>query len=79
MHKRELIKVTEEAIANAESQYHDHQCDFCLPVRKFKTNRAMLIHRASCVHNYATTDEVFTLEKIVGIFGRKDVRWFLVK
>ena len=29
--------------------------------------------------NYATTDEVFTVEKIVGVFGHKDARWFLVK
>ena len=39
----------------------------------------MLIHRSSCVHNYATTDEVFTVERIVTVFGHKDARWFLVK
>ena len=76
VHKREPIKVTEAEVANAEAKY-DHQCDFCR--RKFKTNRAMLIHRASCMLNYATTDEVFTVEKIVGVFGHKDGRWFLVK
>ena len=31
------------------------------------------------MHNYATTDEVFTVEKIVGVFGHKDSRFFLVK
>ena len=65
VHKRESIKVTEE-VAKAEAEYK-HQCDFCL--RKFKTNKVMLIHRASCVHNCAATDEVFTLEEIVSVFG----------
>ena len=64
VHKRHPIKVTESEVARAESKYK-HQCDFCL--RKFKTDRAMQIHRASCVHNYATTDEVFVLEKFVGV------------
>ena len=76
VHKREPIKVTQEEIASAEMKYA-HQCDFCK--RKFKTRRAMLIHRSSCVHNYATTDEVFTVERIVNVFGHKDARWFLVK
>ena len=39
----------------------------------------MLIHRASCAYNYATTEEVFTVEEIVGVFGHKDSRWYLVK
>ena len=71
VHKRESIAVTAEEIANAEVKYED-KCDFCL--RKFKTDRAMHmhIHRASCVHNYVTTDEVFTFEKIVDVFGHKD-------
>ena len=76
VHRRKPITVTEAEVSRAESKYK-HQCDFCL--RKFKTNRAMLIHRASCVHNYATTDEVFVIEKIVGVFGHKDARWYLVK
>ena len=77
IYERKPIKVTAEEVAKAEAKYK-HQCDFCL--RKFKTNKAMLIHRAtSCVHNYATTDELSTLEEIVGVFGRADARWFLVK
>ena len=48
VHKRKPIKVTKAEVASAESHYK-HQCDFCL--RKFKTDRAMHIHRASCVHN----------------------------
>ena len=76
VHVREPIKVTKEEIACAEDKYA-HQCDFCK--RKFKTRSSMLIHRASCVHNYATTDEVFTIEQIVGVFGHRDARWFLVK
>ena len=76
VHKREPIKVSQDEIEKAEKKYA-HQCDFCK--RKFKTRRAMLIHRASCVHNYATTDEVFEIERIVNVFGHKDARWFLVK
>ena len=44
VHKREPIKVTQEEIASAEMKYA-HQCDFCK--RKFKTRRAMLIHRSN--------------------------------
>ena len=76
VHKRKPLKVTEAEVAKAEAKYK-HKCDFCL--RKFKTSRAMHIHRANCVHNYATTDEVFAVEKIVGVFGHKDARWFQVK
>ena len=76
VHEREPISVTAEEIATAEAKY-DHKCDFCQ--RRFKTNRAMHIHRASCVHNYDTTDEVFAVEKIVGVFGHKEARHFLVK
>ena len=76
VHRRKPIAVTEAEVANAEAKYK-HQCDFCL--RKFKTARAMQIHRASCVHNYNTTEEVFVLEKIVGVFGHKNARWYLVK
>ena len=32
-----------------------------------------------CTHNYATTDEVYEVEDIVGVFGSKDARWFNVK
>ena len=76
VHKRKPIKVTADEVAKAESKYV-HKCDFC--ERKFKTNKAMHIHRANCVHNYATTQEVFAVEKIVGVFGHKDARWFQVK
>ena len=76
VHRRKPIAVTESEVAKAEAKYK-HKCDFCL--RKFKTDRAMQIHRANCIHNYATTDEVFVLEKIVGVFGFKDARWYLVK
>ena len=76
VYKRKPIKVTESEVSRAESKYK-HQCDFCQ--RKFKTDRAIHIHRASCVHNYGTTDEVYVVEKIVGVFGYKDARWYLVK
>ena len=39
----------------------------------------MRIHRISCPHNYDTTVEVYEVEKIVGVFGGKTVRWFNVK
>ena len=76
MHKRAPIKVTEEEVARAEAK-NAHKCDFCK--RRFKTSKAMYIHRANCEHNYATTDEVFTVEEIVGVFGHRDARFFLVK
>ena len=81
MHAREPIKMTKEEIASAEEEKYVHKCDFDFCKCKFKKYSSILIHRASCVHNYATTDEVFTIEKekIVGVFGHKDDRWFLVK
>ena len=39
----------------------------------------MHTHRASCQHNYATTDEVYTMEDIVGVFDIIEARWYLVK
>ena len=48
VHKRAPIKVTAEEVASAEAKYK-HKCDFCL--RRFKTSKAMHIHRANCVHN----------------------------
>ena len=39
----------------------------------------MLIHRANCNHNYDTTDEVFEVEDIVGVFDINTTRWFKVK
>ena len=60
VHAREEIDVTEAEVAKAEAKY-EHKCDFC--PRRFKTKRGMLIHRARCMHNYDTTDEVYYLEK----------------
>ena len=39
----------------------------------------MLIHRNNCVHRHNTTDETFVVEDIVGVFGRIETRWMLVK
>ena len=72
VYKRKPIKVTESEVTRTESKYK-HHCDFCQ--KKFKTDRAMHIHRASCIHNYDTTDEVYVVEKIVGVFDYKDARW----
>ena len=76
VHKRDAITVTEEEARAAEEGY-GHKCDFC--PRKFKSQRNMLIHRATCIYNYDTTDEVFAIEKITGVFGYRGVRWFRVK
>ena len=39
----------------------------------------MRIHRSSCCYNYDTSAEVCEVEEIVGVFGEKKARWFLVK
>ena len=74
--RRSDISVTHEEVREAQKTFA-HRCDFC--DRRFRSNRAMLIHRQSCVHQYNTTDEVFTVEDIVGVFGRIEARWMLVK
>ena len=38
-----------------------------------------MLHRDSCVHQYNTTEEVFTVENIVDVFGWLENRWMLVK
>ena len=68
--------MTKEEIAQAQDKF-EHKCDFC--TRKFKTLSAMRIHRDKCPYNYDTTDEAFEVESIVGVFGRINSRWFLVK
>ena len=70
------LQVTEEEIMAAQTDF-EHKCDFC--VRRFKTLAAMRIHRANCPYNYGTTDKAFEVESIVGVFGRINARWFLVK
>ena len=76
VHEREDIKVTLDEVAAVESKY-DNKCDYC--ERRFKTRRGMLIHRAKCQYNYDATEEIFILDKIVGVFGFKHSRWFKVK
>ena len=68
---QEKRKVTEAEALAAQKKFK-HQCDFC--PRRFKTQAAMYIHRASCPYNYATTEKAFELEDIVGVFGRVDAR-----
>ena len=72
----ENIVVTEEEIMKAQAKFK-HECDFC--DRRFKTLAAMRIHRDSCPYNYDTTDEAFEVQEIVGVFGRVNARWYLVK
>ena len=76
VHKRAKIKVTDTDAATVKKEYK-HKCDFC--TRRFKTSKAMHNHRASCIFNYGTTDEVYELEGIADVFGHIDNRWFLVK
>ena len=68
--------MTEEEVKAIEKEYK-HFCDFC--PRRFKTKRAMRIHRSICCYNYETTAEVYEVEDIIGVFGEKTARWFLVK
>ena len=74
--KRTGIKVTKVEAVSAQMAFK-HKCDFC--DRRFKTSRDMLIHRNNCVHQYNTTDETYVVEDIVGVFGRIEARWMLVK
>ena len=74
--KRAGIKVTKVEAVTAQMAFK-HKCDFC--DRRFKTSRDMLIHRNNCVHQYNTTDETYVVEDIVGVFGRIEARWMLVK
>ena len=60
----------------SESKY-ENKCDFC--ERRFKTNRGMRIHRSKYQHNYGTTEEVYTIDEIVAVFGHKNARWFKVR
>ena len=73
---QEKQKVSEAEMLAAQKKFKI-KCDFC--ERRFKTEAAMHTHRASCPHNYGTTEEAFPVEEIVGVFGRIDSRWFLVK
>ena len=75
-HKRTAIKATGEEVKAVEKKYK-YKCDFC--TRRFKTQSNMMKHRAQCIYNYDTTEEIYEIEKIVNVFGFADSRWFLVK
>ena len=47
------ITVTKKEIEKAHGKL-EHKCDYC--ERRFKTARAMKIHRASCKFGYGTTE-----------------------
>ena len=74
--KRDTAKVS-HAEAVATQQKYKKECQFC--GRRFKTTQAVRIHEAKCIYSYNATEEYFTVEKIVGVFGRLGQRWFLVK
>ena len=68
--------VTKEEMLEVKATYK-HQCDFC--TRRFKTDRAIHIHRDSCPYNYDTTEATFEPVYISAVFGHKDNRWFKTK
>ena len=76
VHKRATIKVSTAEAKAAENKYK-FKCDFC--PRRFKSDKNMQIHKCNCIYNYDTTQEVFEVEKVVGVFGHVDNRWLLVK
>ena len=76
VHRRQDIDVTATEVAEVEKGY-DFKCDYCS--RRFKTQRNMRIHRASCKYGYGTTEQYFVLDEIVGVFGSRESRWYKVK
>ena len=70
------LNITTAEATEAQSKFK-YQCDFC--TMRFKSRKAMYTHRKSCIHQYDTTEEVFVVEAIVGVFGWLEARWFLVK
>ena len=74
--KQDAVKVTKEEIKNAHEKL-EHKCEFC--ERRFKAARHMKIHRASCKHAYTATEKRYEIDEIVGVFGRREARWFSVK
>ena len=74
--RRKAIKATTTKVKNIASKY-ENKCDFC--ERRFKTKCGMRIHRSKCQHNYDTTEEVYTIDEIVEVFGHKNARWFKVR
>ena len=70
------VEVTDEEIMKVNDKL-EHTCDFCK--RKFETKRGKNIHRASCIYQYTASEERFTIEKILAVFGQREARWFLVE
>ena len=55
-----------QAGADQSNQRENRKCgrEICTPIRLLHAkiqDKQNMIHRASCVHNYSTTDEVFTV------------------
>ena len=64
----ERITATEAETASVQNNIK-HECEYCK--RKFKTSRAMSIHKTKCMYAYSTTEEIFEVEEIVGVFGQR--------
>ena len=60
------LNITTAEATEAQSKFK-YQCDFC--TMRFKSRKVMCTHRKSCIHQYDTTEEVFVVEVIVGVFG----------
>ena len=63
-------------IKQTEAGYKN-ECSFC--GRKFKTNRGLNIHTASCKSQHGLTEEAFTIAGINAVFGTPQHRWFRVE
>ena len=74
-----IAKATKEEMDTVSAKY-PVPCDFAGAGcdARFKTKAAMLIHRQHCTYNYATTEEAFSVDHIVSVFGHKTRRLFKV-
>ena len=76
VHRREKLKTAAAEAAVAQRKF-GNKCEYC--ERCFKTSRALNIHKASCMYVYEATEEYYEVEDIIGVFGRRENRWYLVK
>lgn len=74
--REDVIQVSAEEAKEVQQQFK-HECEYC--ERKFQSARAMNIHKSSCMYAYTATAEEYEVENIVGVFGWRSNRWFLVK
>ena len=70
---------TKEEIAKVQASY-PVPCDFAGAGcdARFKTKRAMYIHRNNCNYNYNTSEKPHEVKEIVGVYGRTERKLFKV-